>query len=509
MMEWQGFKTEPFAHQREGWEQTRNARYFAFPVDMGLGKSKMMLDTAAWLWSQGEINALVIVAPNGVHRQWIVEQVPEHLPDWVPYRAAYYGSYLKAAEKKAWEAALQFDDSRLNILAFHYEGVAVARGKDTLWKSLQRSRAMLVLDESHRIKTPSAKVTQALQAAGRRAFYRRILSGTPYTQSPLDAYSQFKFLHPNIIGENTYAGFKAKYSVENQHCSRCHEELTVPGPCPSCRHDQRYGRVVGSQNLAELRRRLAPVCYRVRKQDCPDLPPKVYETRSVPLSPEQRRIYSELLEEGVALLHTPRKAGEREEDYLWRVWQGDDRVEAETALSQMARCQQVLGGFAVTTEGAIERLPCPRLRVLDEVLEEAGEQKVIIWARFREEIALIAERHPEAVQYHGGIDATARGEAIERFTRGDARIFLGTAAAGGTGLNLTAATMMVYYSNSFNAAHCWQSEDRAHRIGQTQSVTYVDLIADNTLDAKILANLRDKRKMADYLLDGDLSEEAA
>ena len=506
MSTWQGFKTQPYAHQLKAWEETRGRQFFALPMDMGTGKTKVTLDTASWLWAEGRINALVVVAPNGVHRQWAEEQVPLHLPDWVPRRCAYYASTMKAAEKKAWAEANKFADSHLSVLTFHYEGIVTAKGKQALWAACQRSQALLVLDESHRIKTPSSKTNSAVQAAGRRAYYRRILSGTPYTLSPLDAYTQFNFLHPRILALPTYAAFKAKYSVENQHCSRCHEQVTMPGPCPACGHGERYGRVVGSQNLGELRERLAPYCFRVRKADCLDLPPKVFETRPVALSPEQRRVYRELLEEGVSLLHAPRNAGESEEDYLWRVWQGEDRVEAQGALSQLTRCQQVLGGFAVTQEGTPVRLPCPRLRVLDEVLDEAGEEKVIVWCRFKEEIAMIAERHPEAVQYHGAVSGDDRAEAVRRFQEDHAcRLFLGTAAAGGTGLNLTAATLMIYYSNSFNGAHRWQSEDRAHRIGQTKPVTYVDLIAEDTLDAKILRSLREKREMADYLLDGEVA----
>jgi SNF2 family DNA or RNA helicase len=523
-------KTEPRPYQWRGLELSLGRHCFAFPMDMGTGKTKECIDTAAYLFTRGKINAMVIVAPNGVTTQWVDEQVPVHLHDDIPRVGAVWYSQPRKAQREAWERARNPNakSGPLYILAMHFEAVSTERGKKELWYILEHSRALLVVDESHRMKTPGVKVTKALQAAATRTHktggYRRILSGTPFDNSPLDCYSQFKFLHPKILLQTTAAAFRARYAVLKPTCQNCHREVAErTGDCPYCgwpleRHWKKGGgsdggvieTVVGYQNLDELRERIAPHMFRVRKEDVlKDLPPKTYMRRPVQLSVNQKRMYGELMEEAIAFLPgnwlLEHGTGDVERD-IWDLLEDPDvdKIVAKQALSNMIRRRQILGGF-LEEAGDLrwEAKPNPRLALLLDILADT-DGKVLIWAAFKHEIRMIRDALPEgsAVTYFGEDDAQARVENKRRFIEDPkCRYFVGTAAAGGTGVDgLVVASTVIYYSNTFRAGHRWQSEDRAHRIGQLNPVTIIDLVAPGTLDDVTLESFARKREQQGELL---------
>jgi SNF2 family DNA or RNA helicase len=261
--------------------------------------------------------------------------------------------------------------------------------------------------------------------------------------------------------------------------------------------------------MDELRALIAPWCYRVRKDEALDLPPKVYETRPVVLTPEQKRIYKELLEDGAALLSgTVAKQGPLRdvESDLWDLIldPNADKLVVKTALTNMLRRRQVLCGF-VEEDGVTRWMEQgnPRLKALLDVLQDV-DGKVLIWCAFKQDVRTIEVALPpgSVALFYGEVDQETRAENKRRFIEDpECRYFVGTASAGGTGVDgLTVANTVVYYSNTLRAGDRWQSEDRAHRIGQTKSVTYIDLIAEGTLDQKIVETFVHKRRQAEYLL---------
>jgi SNF2 family DNA or RNA helicase len=492
------FKTVPYEHQEEAFYLQRDKESFALLMEMGTGKSKVVIDTAAWNYGQGRIDALLVIAPNGVHAGWIDEQVPTHLPDYVPRVAATWVSSPRKAERVALERLWDPNIEGLRILAMNVEALSTDRGKKYFRSFLESFRTLLTGDESTRFKTPGAKRTKTLINLRHKPTMRRILSGAPVTQSPLDLYAPFKFLDPAILGHSTYTGFKHHYADWEER----HTNTNRSG---------KFEALVQYKNLDELHRRIQPYSYRVRKEDCLDLPEKVYESRPVELGKEQRRVYQSLVTEGVAGLGFGELPPDQAEDKLWQVLLGEeegDVVKAGNALTLQLRLMQVLGNWVKTDEG--ELVPIEKTnRRLETLLETLAETsgKVVIWAWFRHELEELRKALLKAgetvVEYHGGVGHDQKQLAKQQFPDPDGpRIFLGQHQAG-IGLNfLTAASTMIYYNNVFSLDVRWQSEDRIHRIGQESSCTYLDLTAQGTLDERVVQSLQEKEQIANLVVDG-------
>lgn len=491
------YKTKPFNHQHERFIKYRDAEYWGHLWEQGCGKSKIIVDTSAWLYSQGKIDAVLIIAPNGVNRNWVINEYPAHCPEHVDYKAAWYSS--SPNKKEGAEICKVLKHQSLKIVTMNIEALATSKGISFAKNFLLNFQTLLVVDESSTIKNPKALRTKNLLKLSVHAKYRRILTGTPITQGPLDLYTQFSFLDSHILRCQSYYGFRNRYAVMREMRTAGRSFMVIDSYC----------------NLDELQERIAIASDRVTKLECLDLPDKLYVKRYVELSGEQRRLYSSLKKEVLV------------------EFRGKE-MSAPLALTKLLRLQQIVGGFFVpdkdisnmavnTVTGETEWIPqhpmkevtpepidTKNLRVesLIELLEETSG-KVIIWARFRSEIAEISKKigetfGPESyVEYHGGIDNNQRSVAIQNFqNESSCRFFIGHVQAGGKGLTLHAASTVVYFSNDFSLENRLQSEDRAHRIGQTKNVTYIDFVATNTLDEKIVATLRGKRSVAD-LITGD------
>lgn len=459
------FKTTPFEHQRRAFFISRSLALYAYFMEMGTGKTKVMIDKAAFLWSTGLINAFLVHAPNGVHRQWIVEQCPTHMPDFVKWKGFVYDSntFKQRKVQKEWAEFLAFDG--MKVLAMNIECMSHKSGVDVCTDFLLATKPFWAIDESTRIKTPGATRTKAVHRLSKHAPYRAIASGAPVTKGVEDLYAQLKFLSPDILG------FSSFYTFRNRYCIMGGFEGKM---------------IVGYRNVEELLKRLDGHSFRVTKADCLDLPEKVYTTREVPLTPEQKRLILQMKEEFLAQL--------------------DDGtvIDAPLAITRLMKMQQLTCGHILDAEGNITRVPSNRISVLMEILEEA-QGSVIIWARFHEDIRMITEALTAAgkdyVEYHGKISSEGREAAKQAFMKGHVQYMVGNQGAGGIGLNMVVANTMVYYSNDFNADVRWQSEDRIHRIGQTKSCLYVDLVSPGTPDVKIVKALRHKKNVADSIMD--------
>lgn len=470
------YKSQPYAHQHEVFLRSRDQEFFALLMEQGTGKSKPAIDTAAYLFGQGQIIGMLVIAPNGVHRNWVVNEIPAHLPDYIAHKAVFYQSRMKQAQKKAFDALFQ-QGPFLRILTMNVEAFSSSRGYETALEFLSCFPSLLVLDESSRIKTPGATRTKNIMKLRKQAKFRRILSGTMITNSPMDAFTQLNFLDDSILGYNSFYSFRNHFAETKKQMNH--------------RTGREYTEITGYKNLDELQRMIRKHSFRVLKKDCLDLPEKVYSRQYVELSEQQRKLYNELRKE------------------LMVEFQGET-LSVTLALTKLLRLQQIVGGFYTSDDGRIIKIDqeIPRMSALMEHIEDAPG-KHIIWARFKPEIAeivrLLKESYGEqaVVEYHGTVEQDDRQRAVESFQEDDrVKFFVGQARSGGIGLTLTVANYMEYYSNDYSLELRLQSEDRAHRIGQKNKVLYTDFEAIDTLDAKIIDALRCKKSVAD-LVNGD------
>ncbi len=483
-------KTEPYEHQRQALRAAWGRVGYGYLMEMGTGKSKVIVDEISALWLGGRIDTAVIFAPKGVYGNWARKEIPQHMPDAVREQAHVHlwrggGS---ATERRELERLRTM--GKLVILIVNIEAVSQSpRAMETVAAIIRsRTRVYMAVDEASTIKNPRAQRTKNLIALGRipTVLYRRIATGSPVPRGPLDLWSQFEFLMPACLGFKSYFPFRGTYAVtkKKQFAGKVETDART-GEITRKMMDVEV--VVAYRNIDELTQRVAQHAYVARKEDCLTLPPKVYTTRDVELTPEQERAYTELRD--------------------WAVTELDNGAFAsvQAIITQLLRLHQISCGHLTDEQGVVHDLPTRRPDILQEVVEEAGD-KVIVWCQYRHDVVRAATRLREmgrkVVEYHGGTSTDDRTAAIEAFQNGDADDFVGTPHAGGYGITLTAARTVVYYSNGYDLEKRAQSEDRAHRIGQTRSVTYVDLIARGTVDEKIIEALLKKQSIADAIMRG-------
>ena len=473
------FKTKPYAHQLEALEKSWAAETYALFMEMGTGKSKVLVDNIAVLYDKGAVRGALIIAPKGVYKNWDEIEFPVHLPDHVEHTKVLWEPNI--TKRKQMELDTLFDGKDdLKVLIMNVEAFSTTKGLDFAHSFLNifLGKALIGIDESTTIKSPTAKRTKNILKIGKLAKYRRILTGSPVTKSPLDLYTQCKFLDPYHLDEDSYYAFRARYSnmVKRNFGGRSVQL------------------VVSYRRLDELAKKLEKFSYRVLKEDCLDLPPKVFTKRIVELSDEQKKMYL-----------TMRSAAIAEQD--------GKVMSSMSALTTLLRLHQITCGTFKADDGTLTPIKNNRITALMDCLEET-DGKVIIWATYREDIKNIVESLKKAygdastVEYHGGVDSTLRQKQIALFQQknGPARYFVGNPSTGGYGITLTAANTVIYYSNSYDLEKRLQSEDRAHRIGQTGSVTYIDLVAEKTIDDRIIKSLRDKINIANEIMGEDITD---
>ena len=474
------FKTKPYEHQLKALEKSWASDTYALFMEMGTGKSKVLVDNIAILYDRGAIKGALIVAPKGVYKNWDAIEFPTHLPDHIECTKVLWEP--TATKKKQAELDTLFDDKGdLKILIMNVEAFSTSKGLDFARSFLNIfvGRALIGIDESTTIKNPTAKRTKNILKIGDLAKYRRILTGSPVTKSPLDLFSQCEFLDPYHLGHASYYSFRARYAnmVKRNFGGR------------------QVQLVVSYRRLDELADILDKFSYRVLKEDCLDLPEKVFTKRLIELTPEQDKAYKQMKQMALAMLDN------------------GEVMTTVNVMTQLMRLHQITCGHFKADDGTTTALKNNRMDALLQLLEET-DGKVIIWANYREDIknivAALKKAYGDAstVEYHGGVDATLRQKNIALFQEknGLARYFVGNAQTGGYGITLTAANTVIYYSNSYDLEKRLQSEDRAHRIGQTGSVTYVDLIAENTVDDKIVKSLRNKINIANEIMGEDIKD---
>ena len=474
------FKTKPFVHQLQAlgcsWDKTN----FAYFMEMGTGKSKVLIDNIAMLYDAGKINAAVVIAPKGVYRNWERLEIPAHLPDHIKTRITTWvapSSRTKQDKKDIDKLSETFDG--LDIFLMNVEALSSKPAAQFLERYLLSTNSLVAVDESTTIKTQSAGRTKNIVKVGKLAKYRRILTGSPVTKNPMDLYSQCAFLDEDLLGFSSYWAYKSRYAIEVKRHSSTHS----------------FPHIVGFRNLDELSRKLAFFSFRVLKEDCLDLPSKVYSPRHVELTKEQQKAYNDLETFAITQLN-------------------NNTLSVTNTMTMLLRLHQITCGYLPTDNG---QPPVPlknnRMDELLSVLEET-EGKVIIWANYRYSIFDIEKNlkkkfgEDSVVTYFGDTKDQDRQEIVKSFQdpKSPVRFFVANQQTGGYGLTLTAAHTVVYYSNNYDLEKRIQSEDRAHRIGQKNNVTYIDIICENTVDDNIVGSLRNKIDLASQSLGEKLRE---
>jgi len=470
------FKTKPYAHQLEALKQAYNKEYYAFFMEMGTGKSKVLIDEIGGYFLQGKIDSALIIAPKGVYRNWERGEIPTHLPDEIPYTVAAWRapSEMTKDDKKKLKDII-YPNGKLRILLMNIEALSGSVGIKYVTQFLHKNRTLLAIDESTTIKTPTASRTKNAIKISKLAKVRRIMTGSPVTKNPLDVYAQLEFLSPNITRQNYWA-FKSRYAVMVRRNFGTRSTNLV----------------VGFQRLPELNTIIDQYSYRVLKEDCLDLPEKIYTTRTISLTSEQVKAYEEM-----------RRFNITEMD-------GKTMTSLST-LAALIRLHQITCGHVTFDDGDTKEIKSNRMNELLNILEEV-DGKVIIWANYRFDIKKIQQTLSEkfgadsVATYYGDTKDKDRQDIVEKFQdkNSSLKYFVGNPSTGGYGLTLTAAHTVVYYSNSYDLEKRMQSEDRAHRIGQVNKVTYVDMIAEGTVDEKIVRSLRSKIDIASEVMGEDV-----
>lgn len=547
-------KTEPLSHQLKDFELTKDLVAWGVWWEQGTGKSKLLIDTCCHLFTQGRIQAVVVVAPNGVHGNMVYQEFPKHA--WVEWDGYVYdtGRAGTKRDEQRRNCLLHEPSMKLRVVAISYDALRTKKGFDFVRDMLVKYRCLCALDESTAIANHTTERAKAAHKLGPLACYRRTMSGTPAAEGPFKVYSQIKWLDSTYwsrnglssltVFRNTFGVFKTSHA----RGSTDEEGRYVKG--------HQYQELVEYRNLEYLQELVSGIGSRVLKEDVLDLPPKVYTRVEFEMAPKQARVYAELKEQ----FRTEIEAGQV--------------VEAQTALVRLTRLQQITSGYVGVDEttppavgdlvilqrdgyvvhGEIKELTLagtgfvdghrvlpgqttapnpeglewrepfqlpdermhrlvaakqkivdifdkpgdnPRLMALLAVLEPLTH-KVIIWARFTRDIDLIcSELGEHAVRYDGQVGTRERERALSSF-REDAnvRYFVANPATLSMGVTLTQAKTVVYYSNNFQLEKRLQSEDRAHRIGQDQKVNIVDLAAHGTVDEYIIETLREKFDLA-------------
>jgi len=446
-------------------------------MEMGTGKSKVLVDNIAMLYDKGKINGALIIAPKGVYRNWYSQEIPIHLASHIKPNMVLWTASTSKAKDKEYQTLFETGYD-LHVLIMNVEAFSTKKGLDFAAKFLRTHKTMMAVDESTTIKTPTAKRTKAILNLGKQASYRRILTGSPVTKSPLDLYTQCSFLDEDLLGHVSFYSFRNRYAVML--------DKNFGG--------RRVQIISHYQRLDELADILNVFSYRVLKEDCLDLPEKIYIKREIELTDEQTKAYATMKSAALASIK-------------------GKLATAPHVLTQMMRLHQITCGHLKTDEGDTTNLKSNRLNELMDVLDEV-EGKAIIWANYIYDIEHIVSElkkkygEDSVVQYYGAIKSEDRQTNIEKFQdpKSNYRFFVGNPQTGGYGITLTAASNVIYYSNGYDLEKRLQSEDRAHRIGQKKSVTYVDIIATKTIDEKIVKALRAKINIASTILGEELRD---
>ncbi len=423
-------------------------------MDMGTGKTITAIAVIGILSKMYKVRRVLVVCPKSITGVW--QQEFEKFADYRFTLAVLDGDTAKKADTIRYMIG-----EDLQVIVVNYESCWRLESELSRWRP-----DMIICDESSKIKNPQAKCSKALHRLGKISEYNLILTGTPVTNSPLDFFSQYKFLDESIFGGSFYA-FRNQYAIIGGFQNH---------------------QIIGYKHLDELVRKAHSIAYRVRLEDAVELPEFVEETRPVKLEKQAQQIY-----DGI------------DKDSFAELMNGE--VSTRNVLTRLLRLSQCTGGFIRNDTGDfVQQVSSAKLEALEDIIDSALEEdrKVVVFARFVPEIDAIKQLLQRKKIGYALIkgDVKDRAEQVDNFQNNDVtKVFVGQLQTTGMGLTLTAGSVCVYYSLDFSYANYEQSMARVRRIGQTKRGVYIHLVAQGTIDEQVIAALRHKGDVAKILVD--------
>lgn len=452
--------------------------------EMGLGKSRGALEIFSRLKSTTPLLRMLIVAPLSLlNAAWREDLV----------RFGYPFSFVNLHDDPDYNGGW-------TIMAVNYEAF-LRRSVDILkpiYESTRRGDEWLcVLDESSRIKSAQAKTTKIMLKAAALFKYRIVMSGTPAPNSEMEYWPQINFVEPDLMGSSMTA-FRARYF----HMARGSQKMPVPPfmsrqqAYDTFRHGWEYS--ITPESREALMREIAPVCHWAKKKDCLDLPDQIDEVREVDMAPDQARIYRKMERELVVEI-----AGQK--------------IAAPVALTKLMKLRQISSGFlynalgesfeTIINAGAdpksalgpseyAEALDNPKLKELFDVIDDAGDQPIIIWINFHWEQIKICHELYKKFGEESVVTLSAltkdKDASIDAFKAGRARFLVAHPRSAAHGLTFVNCSLQIFFSLDYSWEAFEQARARIHRVGQTKKCTYIYLVARGTIDEGILKTLRQK-----------------
>lgn len=429
-------------------------------MEQGTGKTLTSIAVAGRAFLNGKIKKLLVVCPGSVMPVWKNEF--ESFADYPNEVILLEGPVIKRAETlNSWPSNLKI----LQVAVVNYESSWRLEEEIKKWNP-----DMVIYDECHKLSNPGTRQSKFASKMVKKCKYRLGLTGTPITNSPLSLYGQYRAIDPSIFGSSFFA-FKARYAVTGGFNGK---------------------QVIAFKNLPDLTEKAHRIAYRVKKNECLDLPEYVDQTLYCDLEPKARDIYEQMRKESVAEISAERV------------------VTASNVLTKLLRLSQLTGGFIGDGTGLIEQVSRAKLSLFEEILDDLlsiPKNKVTVFARFIPEMRaienLFINKKIGYAKIAGNVPMKDRGEEVRRFQNNeDCRVFLGQEACSGLGITLHASSTEILYSLSYSSAELEQVKARIHRPGQVNKCTYIFLVAKDTVDEKILKILLQKKSLADAVMDG-------
>ena len=455
-------KVKPYNHQKIAFnfaiEKLEQEGCAALLMDMGLGKSLTSIAIAGQLYQENKIERVLVVCPTSIISVWEKEFVK--FADYDYFVESIVGSTMSKRKEKLKSLCHK---KGLQVAVINYEATWRMEKELNVYKP-----DIIICDESQKIKNPSAAQSKTLHRLGVKAKYKIILTGTPVQNSPMDVFSQWKFLDPNIFGVSFYA-FRNRYAVMGGYYNH---------------------QIIKFKNMDELTSKAHSVSYRITKGEALDLPEQIFLNRYCELEKEARKVYDTVMKESYAELM-------------------DGEITATNILTKLMRLCQIAGGHVKDDEGRMQVISKAKLNELKDIMEDViidNKKKLVVFARFIPEIESIKQLAEEMkVEYSyitGEIKTDDRGVMCDNFQNNEnVKLFIAQIQTAGLGITLTAADTAVFYSLDFNYANYSQAIARTHRIGQKNTCTYINLISTETVDEKIIKALESKEDIAKNIVD--------
>lgn len=453
---------KPRAYQEQFIEINKTKKRLLLRGDMGVGKTLM---------------ALMYMAENRVHPESILIICPSSLVyNWRAEIERFYGLQARVLVGTSAKRLRELAEPGIHVV--NYEWVVDSKSKTARIKQeiLDAGKTVLIMDESHKCKNHSARRSKAIAAwtSDMKIAHCLLLTGTPISQGVQDYFSQFKILDNGLFGQS-FLAFRSRY------CDTVPVKYGPPGAV----------KIIGAKNLDELMGIIRPYVYEIRKADCLDLPEKTYQMMSVEMSSAQVEAYLSMKYAMNAM-----------------VKEDADPVMVSNVLAKMTKLAQITQGYLIDENRKVNQIgeENPKLEMLGEILEAASGPVVVV-CRFVEDIRKIQDLCDKLGKRHGAIygevEVVDRQRVVDSLQRGELDVVIGQIQTMGVGYNMTAASTMVFYSNSFSLVDRLQCEDRIHRIGQENNCHYIDIAATRngamTIDHDVINALRNKNDFAEYV----------